>query len=259
MALLEVRNLSKHFGGLVAVNELSFDVHQGEILGLIGPNGAGKTTVYNVISGVFRPTSGHVFFDGEEVTGLLPHKIAQRGIARTFQLTSLFTDFPAVLNVLTGFHMRSKAGFLRTIFSTPYARQEEAGFMQKAMDILKMLGIEDIALQSAANLPHGHQRALGIAMALAFEPKLLMLDEPVTGMNPEEVRLQLDRIRKIRDDMGLSIILVEHNMRAVMGICDRIVAVSFGSKIAEGTPAEIRENRAVIEAYLGVAEEEYSA
>ncbi len=258
MALLEVRNLSKHFGGLVAVNELSFDVDEGEILGLIGPNGAGKTTVYNVISGIYRPTSGSVFFNGEEVTGLRPNIIAKKGIARTFQLTSLFTEFPTVLNVLAGFHMRSKAGFLRTVVNTSYARQEEAGFMQKSMDILKMLGIEDIALQPSGSLAHGHQRALGIAMALAAEPKLLMLDEPVTGMNPEEVRLQLDRIRKICKDMGLSIILVEHNMRAVMGICDRIVAVSFGSKIAEGTPEEIRENKAVIEAYLG-AEEGYSA
>jgi branched-chain amino acid transport system ATP-binding protein len=258
MALLEVQNLSKHFGGLVAVSELSFDVHQGEILGLIGPNGAGKTTVYNCISGALRPTSGRVFFNGKEVTGLLPHKIAQKGIARTFQLTTLFTDFPTVLNVLIGFHMRSKAGFLRTLFNTSYYRQEEAGFVQKAMEILKSLGIEDIALQSAANLPHGHQRALGMAIALATEPKLLMLDEPVTGMNPEEVRLQLDRMRRIRKEMGLSIIVVEHNMRAVMGICDRIIAINFGKKIAEGTPAEIRENRAVIEAYLG-AEEGYSA
>jgi len=258
MAFLEVRNLSKHFGGLVAVSELSFDVHQGEILGLIGPNGAGKTTVYNCISGALRPTSGSVFFNGEEVTGLLPHRIAQKGIARTFQLTTLFTEFPTVLNVLTGFHMHSKAGFLRTMFNTSYYRQEEARFVQKAMEILKSLGIEDIALQSAANLPHGHQRALGMAIALATEPKLLMLDEPVTGMNPEEVRLQLDRMRKVRKEMGLSIIVVEHNMRAVMGICDRIVAINFGKKIAEGTPAEIRENRAVIEAYLG-AEEGYSA
>ena len=254
MALLEVRNLTKHFGGLVAVNELSFDVNEGEILGLIGPNGAGKTTVFNLISGVFRPTSGSVFFNGEEVTGLLPHKIAQKGIGRTFQLSTLFTEFPTVLNVLAGFHMQSKAGFLHTMFNTSQYREEEAGFVQKAMDILTALGIEDIALQAAANLPHGHQKALGMALALATEPKLLMLDEPVTGMNPEEVRVQLDRIRKIRSEMGLSIILVEHNMRAVMGVCDRIVAVNFGRKIAEGTPAEIRENRAVVEAYLGAEE-----
>lgn len=258
MAFLEVRNLTKHFGGLVAVNDLSFDVEKGEILGLIGPNGAGKTTVFNIISGVLRPTSGRVFFDGEDVTGLLPHRIAQRGISRTFQLTSLFNEFPSVINVLTGFHMQSKAGFLRTLFHTSYTRQEEAGFMQKSMEILKALGIEDIALQGAANLPHGYQKALGMAMALATEPELLMLDEPVTGMNPEEVRLQLDRVRKIRSDMGLSVILVEHNMRAVMGVCDRIIAVNFGRKIAEGTPAEIRESQEVIEAYLG-AKDIYSA
>ena len=258
MAFLEVRNLTKNFGGLTAIGDLSFDVEKGEILGLIGPNGAGKTTAFNVISGVFRPTSGSVFFNGEEITGLLPHRIAQKGISRTFQLTSLFTEFPSVINVLTGFHMQSKAGFLRTILNTSYTRQEEAGFMQKAMDILKALGIEDIALQGAANLPHGHQKALGMAMALATEPSLLMLDEPVTGMNPEEVRLQLDRVRKIRSDMGLSVILVEHNMRAVMGVCDRVIAVNFGRKIAEGTPAEIRENQAVVEAYLG-AKDIYSA
>jgi len=258
MAFLEVRNLTKHFGGLVAVNDLSFDVEKGEILGLIGPNGAGKTTVFNLISGVLRPTSGRVFFDGEDITGLLPHRIAQKGITRTFQLTSLFNEFPSVINVLAGFHMQSKAGFLRTLFNTSYTRQEEAGFMQKSMEIMKALGIESIALQGAANLPHGYQKALGMAMALATEPDLLMLDEPVTGMNPEEVRLQLDRVRKIRSDMGLSVILVEHNMRAVMGVCDRIIAVNFGRKIAEGTPAEIRESQEVIEAYLG-AKDIYSA
>ena len=257
MALLEVRNLTKYFGGLAAVDDFSFDVREGEILGLIGPNGAGKTTVFNCISGYFPPTSGKVFFKGEDVTGLAPHKIAKKGISRTFQITSLFDYFPAVANVITAFHLQVKASVLHTFFNTSRYRQQEAEFMEKAMELMRMLGLEEIALENTGGLPHGHKRGLGVAVALACQPKLLLLDEPVTGMNPEEVRVQQDRIRKIRNDLGVPMVLVEHNMRAVMAVCDRIVAVNFGKKIAEGSPEEIRDNRDVIEAYLG-SQEDYA-
>ena len=257
MAFLEVRNLSKHFGGLAAVDDLTFDVHEREILGLIGPNGAGKTTVFNVISGIFPATAGKVFFNGEDVTGLKPHQIAQKGIGRTFQITSLFDAFPAVANIIAAFHMQAKAGLLHTFFHTSRYRQQEAEFRQKAMELLRLLGLEEIVLEQTGGLPHGHKRGLGVAVALATQPKLLMMDEPVTGMNPEEVRVQMERLKKIRDELGVTMIVVEHNMRAVMGICDRIVALNFGRKIAEGVPEEIRDNRDVIEAYLG-AEESYA-
>ncbi|MBA7613979.1 Lipopolysaccharide export system ATP-binding protein LptB [subsurface metagenome] len=257
MPLLEVRNLTKYFGGLAAVDDLSFDVREGEILGLIGPNGAGKTTVFNCISGVFSPTSGKVFFNDEDVTGLKPNKIAQRGISRTFQITYLFDAFPAIANVLAACHMRAKAGVWRTFFNTPRYRQQEAEIMQQAMDLLKLLGLAEIALENTGGLPHGHKRGLGVAVALATQPKLLMLDEPVTGMNPEEVRVQMDRLSKIRDELGVTLVVVEHNMRAVMGICDRIVALNFGKQIAEGRPEEIRENPDIIEAYLG-SQEDYA-
>jgi len=251
MALLELRGITKHFGGLVAVNDLDFDINQGEILGLIGPNGAGKTTVFNLICGIYRLTRGKVIFEGREITNFSPDKVAARGVIRTFQQTALFRDFSTLQNVLIGFHLHSKKPFFGTIFNLPGLRNQEVVLEQKAMEILKFMGLDLLSSEFAKNLPHGHQRALGIAIALAAEPKLLLLDEPATGMNAEEILTMMDHIKRIRE-RGCTVLLVEHSMRVVMRICDRLVVLDFGNKIAEGLPEEIHKKDEVIEAYLGV-------
>jgi branched-chain amino acid transport system ATP-binding protein len=255
MALLELKGLTKHFGGLTAVNDLDFSVDDGEIVGLIGPNGAGKTTVFNLVTGVFPPTDGKIYFKGEDITGLRPDQVAKKGLARTFQATTLFQLFPSVINVVIGSHLHAGMSFFGALFSTRHTRRKEKDTLARAMGIINLLELDDWAMVPAQDLPHGHQRVLGVAIALAAEPKLLLLDEPVTGMNPEETIHMMGLIRKIRDEQGLTIVLVEHDMQAVMGLCDRISVLSFGQKLAEGTPEEIQNDKRVIEAYLGVEED----
>lgn len=248
--MLEVKKLTKYFGGLAAVNELDLRVNPTEILGLIGPNGAGKTTFFNVASGFFPPTSGQVLFDGRDITRLKAHDIAHLGISRTFQASTLFMKLSVLENVFTGYHMSYRTGFLKRILHTPSARKEEAEFRQRALEILEFMGLASLKEELAANLPHGHQRILGVCMALTTNPKLLLLDEPVTGMNPNETENMIHLIRQIRD-RGITIVVVEHDMKAVMNLCDRIAVLNYGRKIAEGLPKEIRENKEVVEAYLG--------
>lgn len=250
MALLETKSLTKYFGGLAAINELDMEVFDSEILGLIGPNGAGKTTLFNLISSFFPPTKGEVSFKGELISGLKPHEVAQMGIGRTFQQSTLFMGSSVLDNVFTGFHMNYKTGPLSQFLHMPKAREEARVIKAKALEILKYMGLAPLKDELAQNLPHGHQRILSICVALAAKPELLLLDEPVTGMNPGETEQTIDLIRQLRD-MGITIVVVEHDMKAVMSLCDRIVVLNYGKKIIEGPPEEIRENREVIEAYLG--------
>jgi branched-chain amino acid transport system ATP-binding protein len=250
MALLDIQKVSMHFGGLKAIQELDFTMEEGEIRGLIGPNGAGKTTLFNVISGVYIPTYGKFFFKGQDITVLRPHRTARLGIIRTFQSTTLYKHFTVLRNVELGRHLHANYNFFGALFNTPtYLRRERVN-EQKALEILEFLGLAKFRDELAINLPHGHQRALGIAIALAAEPVLLMLDEPVTGMNPEESAAMMKLIRKIRD-RGITILLIEHDMKVVMGVCEKITVLNFGVKIAEGTPEEILKNPDVHEAYLG--------
>jgi branched-chain amino acid transport system ATP-binding protein len=254
MILLEIRNLGKYFGGLAAIVDLNLDVYQGEILGLIGPNGAGKSTVFNVISGRYPRSAGTWIFRGEDITGLPPHRIVQKGIAQLFQANILFKNFTLVENVVAASYLNSGIGFWGSFWSTSHTHKREKAQYEKALEILEFVGLSHKKEETASLLSQGHQRLLGLAIALAPEPKLILLDEPVTGMNAEEVKIMLDMIRKLRSEREISFVLVEHNMRAVMNLCDRIAVLSYGKKIAEGMPKEIANNRAVIEAYLGAEE-----
>jgi branched-chain amino acid transport system ATP-binding protein len=247
MALLEAQNLTKYFGGLAAVNRVDLTVEEGEIVGLIGPNGAGKTTCFNLLSGFLPPTAGTITFVGEPLAGLKPHHIVARGLVRTFQHTTLFQDMTVLQNVFMGLHLHSRKGLGHVLFSRQAFPQDE---LDRCHEVLAFTGLQELADQLAKNLPHGHQRTLGIAMALAVRPRLLMLDEPVTGMNIDESQRIMALIKTIRD-RGTTILLVEHNMRAVMGTCERIVVLNFGQKLAEGTPAAVSSNPDVIAAYLG--------
>ena len=253
MAILELQNLSKYFGNLQAVSDLDLNVAKGEIHGLIGPNGAGKSTVFNLITGFFPSTRGRIILDGEDVTRLAAHQIAQRGVARSFQQTFLFMHSTVLENVMVGFHMSSRTGALREFLQTPSARRKDRECKEQALEILELMGLRALKDELAGNLPHGHQRALGVSLALACNPSLLLMDEPVTGMTPTETEVMVERIGKIRD-RGITIVLVEHSMRVIMNVCDRITVLSYGRKIAEGLPQEIRHNNEVVEAYLGKEE-----
>jgi branched-chain amino acid transport system ATP-binding protein len=255
--VLEVENLTLKFGGLTALDDVSFHIAEGEILGLIGPNGAGKTTCFNAITGVYRPTSGSIRFRGESLVGKKRFQITQAGIARTFQNIRLFPTMTALENVLVGADAQHSTGIFSALFRLPKHRREEAEGHDRAMELLRFMGIQRHADELAANLSYGDQRRLEIARAMATNPKLICLDEPAAGFNPEEKRVLMDLIRKVRDQ-GYTVLLIEHDMRLVMGVTDRIVVLEFGKLIAEGAPAEIRDNPAVIAAYLGVEEEDAS-
>jgi branched-chain amino acid transport system ATP-binding protein len=252
--LLELREVTVRFGGLVALDAVSFAIRRGEILGLIGPNGAGKTTCFNAMTGVYRPSSGRVLLEDRPLGRRKRHQITQLGIARTFQNIRLFGEMTALENVVVGTDARHRTSVLGALLRAPRHRREETEAVERAMALLEFVGIADRAADKARNLPYGYQRRLEIARALATEPKLLCLDEPAAGFNPAEKEQLMGLIRKIRDD-GYTVLLIEHDMRLVMGVTDRIVVLEFGKKIAEGTPAQVRENPAVIAAYLGVPDD----
>jgi len=249
--LLDAQHVTKTFGGLVAVNDVSLTVEPGSIVSVIGPNGAGKTTFFNVLTGIYKPTSGKIIFDGEDITGLRPDQITQRGIARTFQNIRLFNNMTVLENVLVGMHGRLHAGLWGSIFLTPAVRSEEQQARKRAFELLAFVGLERKPGELAKNLPYGDQRRLEIARAMATQPKLILLDEPTAGMNPQETGEAIHLIRRLRDELGITVILIEHDMRVVMTISERVTVLDYGAKIAEGKPEEIRSNPQVIEAYLG--------
>ena len=249
--LLDARGMTRRFGGLVAVNDVSFGVRDGEIFGLIGPNGAGKTTLFNLITGLTPPSQGVLLYGGENITGQKPHQIARRGITRTFQNIRLFSNLSALENVMIAGHIHSRSNAFAGMFGLPYARAQERRARARALELLALVGLAERAGVRARNFPYGDQRRLEIARALALEPKLLLLDEPAAGMNPSEKQNLSDFIRGLRDQFKLTILLIEHHVPLVMGLCDRIAVLHFGQIIALGDPAQVRSSPAVIEAYLG--------
>lgn len=250
-SVLEVREITRRFGGLVAVNQVSFCVQKNEIFGLIGPNGAGKTTLFNLITGLMPPSSGQLIYQGEDITKLRPYKIAAKGIARTFQNLRLFGNLSALENVAIAQHIHCKTGLIKGVLGLPPTAAEEQRTLANALEFLELVGIADRATEKARNFAYGDQRRLEIARALALKPKLLLLDEPAAGMNPNEKGELSKLIRQIRDSFNLTVLLIEHHVPLVMGLCDRIAVLDFGQLIALGEPEKVKNDPAVIEAYLG--------
>ncbi|RGS73360.1 ABC transporter ATP-binding protein [Mitsuokella sp. AF21-1AC] len=249
--ILLAENVSEVFGGLKAVSDFNLRLNRGELVGLIGPNGAGKTTVFNMLTGVYQPTSGNISFEGRSIVGLKPYQVTQRGIARTFQNIRLFSELTVLENVKIAFHYHVKYGLIESVLRIGRYFREEEAIEEESFKLLKIFHLEDKANEVAKNLPYGAQRRLEIARALAAKPKLLLLDEPAAGMNPQETKELMDMIRWIRHEFGLTILLIEHDMSLVMGICERIYVLEYGEVIAQGTPDEIKQNPEVIRAYLG--------
>ncbi|HPO76115.1 MAG TPA: ABC transporter ATP-binding protein [Thermoclostridium caenicola] len=255
MSLLEVNNITIKFGGLTAVSDFNLKLEKKEIVGLIGPNGAGKTTAFNAITGIYKPNSGTVVFDGIDITGILPDKITKLGIGRTFQNIRLFQNLSVLQNVMVGHHLRIKSSFISATLRMPGYVKEEKAMEEETRELLKRVGLIGLAYEKAGSLPYGQQRRLEIARALATHPKVLLLDEPAAGMNPQEANELMNFIQQIRDTFDLTILMIEHHMAVVMGICERILVLDHGITIAEGNPEQIRGNQRVVEAYLGVEED----
>jgi branched-chain amino acid transport system ATP-binding protein len=251
MTLLSTRQLGRRFGGLLALNDLHLEVPAGGLYGLMGPNGAGKTTVFNLLSGFLKPTQGEIFFQGQNITGRAPHEITSLGMARTFQNIRLFGELDVLDNVLVGCHLRGRAAWWEAVLRLPRYGREERGRLSRGLDLLTEVGLEDVAREPAGTLPYGHQRRLEIARALATRPRLLLLDEPAAGLNPQETGELLAFLKEIKERYQLTMLVIEHNLRLVMGLCEHLTVLDHGLTIAQGPPDEVRKNPDVIRAYLG--------